>query len=69
MKDLNYSIHLCHVSRPSCVSSADSKIPKKKECPCGRSPTGRCCGWHNPIRSRLQNEIRGILRRCINLKT
>ena len=32
---------------PSCVSSADSKIPKKKECPCGRSPTGRCCGWHN----------------------
>ena len=32
---------------PSCVSSADSKIPKKKQCPCGRSPTGRCNGMHN----------------------
>ena len=22
-------------------------IFKKKECPCGRSPTGKCIGWHS----------------------
>ena len=42
---------------PSCVSSADSKIPKKKECPCGRSPTGRCCGWHNLSESDYKNKL------------
>ena len=42
---------------PSCVSSADSKIPKKKECPCGRSPTGRCCGWHNLSEVDYKNKL------------
>ena len=42
---------------PSCVSSADSKIPKKKECPCGRSPTGRCCGWHNLSEIDYKNKL------------
>ena len=22
-------------------------MTEQKKCGCGRSPTGRCCGWHN----------------------
>lgn len=41
------------------------KVEKNKEkfgsCPCGRSPTGRCIGWHNLSESRYQEELKKYL--------
>jgi len=33
-------------------------IFKKKECPCGRSPTGKCIGWHGLSESDYQNKLK-----------
>ena len=32
-------------------------ICKKKECPCGRSPSGRCNGWHRLTESEYQVKL------------
>ena len=32
-------------------------IFKKKSCPCGRSPTGKCIGWHGLTEAEYQVKL------------
>lgn len=48
-------------SRPSNSkyrSNYDDIFKKKKECPCGRSPTGKCIGWHGLSESDYQKKLK-----------
>jgi len=47
-------------SRPSNSNyrSNYDDIFKKKECPCGRSPTGKCIGWHGLSESDYQKKLK-----------
>ena len=46
-------------SRPSNSKyrSNYDEIFKKKECPCGRSPTGKCIGWHGLTESEYKVKL------------
>jgi hypothetical protein len=46
-------------SRPSNAQyrSNYDDIFKKKQCPCGRSPTGKCIGWHGLTESDYQVKL------------
>jgi len=46
-------------SRPSNTNyrSNYDDIFKKKSCPCGRSPTGKCVGWHGLTEEQYQVKL------------
>ena len=47
-------------SRPSNKQYRENydDIFKKKECPCGRSPTGKCIGWHGLSEGDYQKKLK-----------
>lgn len=47
-------------SRPSTDSYRKNfdDIFEKKSCPCGRSPTGKCIGWHGLSESDYQKKLK-----------
>jgi len=47
-------------SRPSTNKYRDNWddiFKKKKSCPCGRSPTGKCIGWHGLTEEEYQVKL------------
>ena len=46
-------------SRPSTSQYRENydQIFKKQECPCGRSPTGKCIGWHGLTESEYKVKL------------
>jgi len=39
-------------------SIANKQERQKKSCPCGRSPTGKCIGWHRFTESEYQQKLK-----------
>ena len=61
--DLNHGLRIALVER-IIANSSNPRVANKYDCDCGRSPNGKCLGWHKLNEVEYKRRLALYLKKC-----